>query len=52
MPAFGEQLTREEIIAVLEYLKSLWGDKKTRDVSIVGHQALMSEADPYPSVDG
>ena len=52
MPAFGEQLTHEEIIAVLEYLKSLWGDKKTRDVSIVEHQALMSEADPYPSVDG
>ncbi len=49
MPAFGEQLTHEEIVAVLEYIKSLWGDKVGRGVSIVEHQALVSETDPLPS---
>ena len=26
MPAFGDRLTRQEVIAVLTYIKSLWGD--------------------------
>lgn len=51
MPAFGEQLSHEEIIAVIEYVKSLWADKEIRGVSIVEHQALMSETDPFPSAD-
>ena len=29
MPAFGEKLTRDEIISVINYVKSLWGDKGT-----------------------
>ena len=49
MPAFGEQFTHDEIVAVLEYVKSLWDDKEIRGVSIVEHQALMSEPDPFPS---
>ncbi len=51
MPAFGEQLSNEEIIAVIEYVKSLWADKEIRGVSIMEHQALMSETDPFPSAD-
>ena len=27
MPAFGEALSREDIIDVIEYVKALWGDK-------------------------
>ena len=27
MPAFGDRLSHEQIIEVLTYLKSLWGDK-------------------------
>ena len=52
MPAFGKQLSNEEIIAVLEYVKSLWSGKESRGVSILEHQALMSETDLFPSVDG
>ena len=48
MPAFGEQLTHGEIIAVLEYLKTLWGDKTKRGLSIRESQALVSEEDPFP----
>ncbi len=48
MPAFGERLTQEERIAVLEYVKSLWGDKTKLGVSIRESQALVSEHDPYP----
>ena len=48
MPAFGEQLTHEEIIAVLEYVKSLWGDKASRGLSIRESQAAASQRDPYP----
>lgn len=28
MPAFGNQLTAEEVTAVLAYIKSLWGDEE------------------------
>lgn len=52
MPAFGGQLSHEEIVNVIEYVKSLWVDKEVRDVSIIEHQALMSEADPFPPPDG
>ncbi len=52
MPAFGSQLSREEIIAVLEYVKSLWVDREVRGVSIVEHQSRISEADPFPPADG
>ena len=49
MPAFGEQLSHEEIVNVLTYVKSLWGDKTSRGSSIVEWQALGSVEDPFPS---
>ena len=49
MPAFGEQLSRQEIIAVLTYVKGLWGDKTKRGLSIRKSQAQVSEQDPFPS---
>ena len=48
MPAFGDQLSREEIVQVLTYVKSLWGDKTSRGSSIKEWQALASETDPFP----
>ena len=48
MPAFGEQLSHSEVVAVLTYLKSLWGDKVSRGLSIRESQALVSERDPFP----
>ena len=48
MPAFGETLSHEETIAVLEYVKSLWGDKASRGLSIRESQAHISQRDPYP----
>ena len=52
MPGFEMQLSREEIIAVLEYVKSLWVDRQARGVSIVEHQSRISEADPFPPPGG
>ena len=52
MPAFGDLLTHDEIIATLEYVKSLWGDKTKRDLSIRESQRLLSEGDPYPTDEG
>ena len=49
MPAFGEQLSHSEIVAVLTYLKSLWGDKTSRGLSIRESQTLVSERDPFPT---
>ena len=48
MPAFGETLTREEIIAVLEYVKTLWAGKTQDGLAIGDAQRQLSEADPYP----
>ena len=48
MPAFGDHLSRQEIIDVLTYIKSLWGDKTKRGLSIRESQALVSERDPFP----
>ena len=52
MPGFGERLSHEEIVAVLTYLKSLWGDKMKRGLSIQESQALVSEQDPFPPSGG
>ena len=52
MPAFGDRLSHEEIIAVLTYIKGLWGDKNKRGVSIRESQAFASEEDPFPSDGG
>ncbi len=48
MPAFGDRLSRDEIIHVLTYVKSLWGDKTSRGASIREWQARASEPDPFP----
>ena len=48
MPAFGEQLSHREIVAVLTYVKSLWGDKAKRGTSIREWQAEVSLRDPFP----
>ena len=52
MPAFGDLLSHEEIIEVLAYVKSLWGDKTAQGLSIRETQALISERDPFPSEAG
>lgn len=50
MPTFGETLSHEEIIAVISYVKSLWGDKVAEGLGlpIRESQALVSETDPFP----
>ena len=48
MPAFGGQLTHDEIIAVLTYVKSLWEGKTKLGIAIRESQALVSEKDPFP----
>lgn len=52
MPAFGDRLSHEELVAVLTYIKSLWGDKTRMGLSIRESQALVSENDPFPDEDG
>ena len=51
MPAFGEKLSRDEIIAVINYLKSLWGDKEAQGLNLrlTESQAIVSKTDPFPS---
>lgn len=48
MPAFEDRLSHEEIIAVLTFIKSLWGNKVRMDYSIRESQELLSERDPFP----
>ena len=48
MPAFGDRLSRDDIVAVLTYVKSLWGDKTSRGLSITESQSLASRDDPFP----
>ena len=48
MPAFGDTLSHGEIVDVIGYAKSLWGEKEARGISIARSQALVSENDPFP----
>ena len=48
MPAFGEQLSHDEIVGVITYVKSLWGDKTGRGMSIREWQSEVSLNDPLP----
>ena len=48
MPAFGDQLSHEEIIAVLTYVKGFWEDKTQLGMSIRESQESISEQDPFP----
>ena len=52
MPAFGERLSHDDIVAVLTYVKSLWDDKTSRGISILESQAFASEQDPFPPGGG
>jgi len=49
MPAFGDRLGHRDIVAVLTYVKSLWGDKTRGGFSILESQAIISRNDPFPS---
>ncbi len=51
MPAFGERLSHQEIVAVLTYVKSHWEGKMSRGLFISESQAFASQQDPFPSVD-
>ena len=50
MPAFGEILSDAEIVAVINYVKSLWGDKVAEGLGlpIRQSQAIVSQTDPFP----
>ena len=50
MPAFGEKLRHEEIVDVINYLKTLWGDKRATglDLPIRESQTIVSQTDPFP----
>lgn len=48
MPAFQDELTREEIITVLEYVKTLWEGKEIDGISLLEAQQEFSDTDPYP----
>ena len=52
MPAFKDELTHEEIIAVLEYVKTLWEGKEIDGFAILESQRELSELDPYPAAGG
>ena len=49
MPAFGQKLTHEEIVAVINYVKSLWGDKAAHGLVKREAQAQASDEDPFPA---
>ena len=50
MPAFGDTLSHDEIVSVISYVKSLWGDKQFRGAVKRESQELVSERDPFPEV--
>ena len=52
MPAFKDELTREEIIEVLEYVKTLWQGKEIDGISLIETQQEFSATDPYPEPEG
>ena len=52
MPAFKDELSRDEIIAVIEYVKTLWEGKEIDGFGILDSQRELSAVDPYPSEGG
>ena len=48
MPAFGGQLSHQEIVDVISYLKTIWEGKEFQGVAKTEAQALASENDPFP----
>lgn len=51
MPAFGQQLSHQEVIAALNYIKTLWGDKMFQGRLKRESQAILSESDPFPEIE-
>ncbi len=49
MPAFGDRLNHREIIAVLTFVKTLWGDTTRGGFPILKSQAIISQKDPFPA---
>ena len=49
MPAFDDQLSHEEIIAVITHVKTLWRDKTGRGMPIREWQSEVSLNDPFPA---
>ena len=49
MPAFGDGLNHQEVIAVLTFVKTLRGDKTRGGFSILKPQAIISQKDPFPA---
>lgn len=43
MPAFGERLTHEEIVATIEYIKTFWSEENRAS------QSRVSQPIPYPT---
>jgi mono/diheme cytochrome c family protein len=52
MPAFKDELTHEEIIAVLEFVKTWWDGKEIDGFPLRESQQELSQADPYPPSGG
>ena len=52
MPAFKDELSHEEIIAVLEYVKTFWRGKEIDGASLLETQQESSQTDPYPPAGG
>ena len=48
MPAFGDQLGHDGVVAVITYIKTFWNGKTSQGLSISESQALVSENDPFP----
>ena len=49
MPSFKDELSREDIIAVLEFVKSWWEGKEIDGTPIAEPQREFSLTDPYPA---
>ena len=52
MPSFKDELSREQIIAVLDYVKTLWEGKTVDGLPIAESQRELSQSDPYPPAGG
>ena len=48
MPSFKDELSREEIVAVIEYVKTWWEGKEIDGFLILDSQRELSLEDPYP----
>ena len=49
MLAFGDLLSQDEIVAVIEFVKSLWGGENIDGIRISDSQRELSAVDPYPA---